>query len=745
MIRQELYKIFSGKVTIFLVASVLILNIVQLVYLENRADIWTAESYNEVWEEIYATEDGNNAAKEWIDSRMAEVSAEWDSMSFEEQYNAKYYGDDIYIRLQLLSEIQREIEYATGYNDYLAGIDEAVKRYELIAVFSEPDAYAYRELLEMKEPYEQVGEKELDPAPSAGISMASQADITDILALVLLLYLTVTVWLKEREQSMLLLIRTTKNGKVKLAVCKVAVLMFLCMCMAVSLYGSNFIVSGLMYDLGDLSRPLATVYEYRSTLWDITVGEFIIFNMFFKMFSYVFIMLLLSMICLCVHSSVAAFTGIVLVSGIGCFMYYKIPAVSVWAAFKYLNPFGVLKTEMFFEGYKGLNFFDYPLDYRHCIIVLFIVGYIVFSILIIKFFTDYIIKGKRKTIKLFKQITGIIVKLRRKGEMHTRVLLHEMHRILICHGVLVVIAIASVLIISDVSSYKVRYSNETDYCEAYYLKMLEGPVTDEKIAFIEEEEARVANPTDDMEKAQKKAIKRIKARLSYIIENDACFIYDIPHYEFTAGYRHNEDFMWAVYVMILLVLCIPSFFAPDLQNGMYRIIEVTAKGRKKIKLLRHIFGGALAVLFVIMVHLVRFIYVMCENEVKPEVMTYPVNSLMHLEAFGTDMSVGGYYLILYILWIASAIMGATLIYRLSAWIKSPAYTILAGIVVLILPMLIALYSEGLMYVSYPHSIFAGNLFMQNKGAALICILIWGLFLVLERIVTIFVKAKRSGK
>ena len=212
MIRQELYKIFSGRVTIFIVASVLILNIVQLVYLENRANLWTSEAYNEVWEEIYATENRNNVAKEWIDSRMTEVSAEWDSMSPEERYNAKYYGDDVYVRLQLLTDIQKEIEYAVGYNDYLSRIDEAVKRYELISVFSEPDAYAYRELLEMKEVYERVREKELDPAPSAGIAMASQADITDILALVILLYLTVTVWLKEREQSMLLLIRTTKNG-----------------------------------------------------------------------------------------------------------------------------------------------------------------------------------------------------------------------------------------------------------------------------------------------------------------------------------------------------------------------------------------------------------------------------------------------------------------------------------------------------------------------------------------------------
>ena len=197
--------------------------------------------------------------------------------------------------------------------------------------------------------------------------------------------------------------------------------------------------------------------------------------------------------------------------------------------------------------------------------------------------------------------------------------------------------------------------------------------------------------------------------------------------------------------MILLVLCMPGFFAPDLQNGMYRIIEVTAKGKKRLKLLRYVFGSVLAVSFVIMVHLLRCIDIMCEYGVKPEVMTYPVNSLMHLEAFGNSITVGGYYLLLYLLCTVSALFGAVLIYRLSTWIKSLVYTMLAGIVVLIFPMLIALYSDELMYVSYPHSVFAGNLFLQNKNAALISIVVWGMFFVAERILTIFVRARRKGK
>ena len=745
MIKQELYKIFVNKTAIVFLA-VLLVNVAQLVYLENKASVWDAEVYNEVWEDIGSSEGDSTKIKARIDERVAEVNVRWEAISREDQYYAKRNKESLYVERELLLSVQDEVMRAVGYNDYLASIDETVKRYELLSVFSEPDIYAYRELLKMQDLYGNLSRKELMPEPSAGIRMASQADVTDILALILILYLTVTVWLKEREQGMLLLLRTTKNGRIKLATCKLVVLVFLCFCMAFALYGSNLLVAGIMYDMGDFSRPLAAVYDYGATLWEITVGEFLLLNTLFKALSYIFIMLLLSVVCLLVKSSVAAFTGIIMVSGIGCLMYYKIPALSVWAAFKYLNPFGVLKTEMFFEGYKGLNFFEYPLDYRYCIMGLFGIGYIVFTVLIVKLFIGYIIKGKRKAPGLFKKIAEFAVKFRRKIEKHTNVLLHEMHRVLIYHGALAVIAIALGLIFVDVNSEEVKYYSEEDYCEAQYLIKLEGPVTDEKIAFIEAEYERLEKPADESERAQQKAIKRIKSRLAYLTANEgACFIYDVPHNKLTAAFNNDDDYLWAVYVMILIVLCMPGFFAPDLQSGMYRIIEVTAKGRRKLKAMRYVFGSALAVLFVVMVHLLRHIHIMHEYEVKSEVMTYPVNSLMHLEAFGSSITVGGYYLLLYLLWIVSAILGAVLIYRLSTWIKSPVYTIFAGIIVLIFPMLIAIYSDGLVYASYPHSVFAGNLFLQNKNAAVVSVVAWVLFLVAERVMAMFVRVRRSGK
>ena len=543
MIRQELYKTFGNK-TIFIFIVILLINVAQLLYIENKADIWDAGDYNDVWENITGTDGTGIKIKERIDEYVAEINAKWELLDRDDQYYAKRNKETLYVRRELLLSIQNEVEKTIGYNDYLDGIDDTVRRYEMLAVFSDTDIYAYKELLKVQSLYNSLDKKEMTPEPSAGISMASKADVTDILALILILYLTVTVWLKEREQGMLLLIRTTGNGRIKLAISKLTVLVFLCFSIAFALYGSNFIVADIMYDMGSFSRPLAAVSDYRTTLWEITVGQFLLLNVLFKSLSYIFIMLLLSVICLSVKSSVAAFSGIIMASGIGCLMYYKIPAISVWVAFKYLNPFGVLKTEVFFEGYRGLNFFEQPVDYRYCIIGLFCVGYIVFTVLAVKLFIGYIIKGKRKGLQLLKRVTGLAVKLRRKIEMHTSVLLHELHRILIYNGVLAVTAIAMILIMADLSSNELKYASEEDYYAAQYLIRLEGPVTDEKIEFIESEYKRLSTPADSSEREQQKAIRGIKARLAYLMANEgAYFIYDAPHNKLTAEAGYSEDFL----------------------------------------------------------------------------------------------------------------------------------------------------------------------------------------------------------
>jgi len=144
----------------------------------------------------------------------------------------------------------------------------------------------------------------------------------------------------------------------------------------------------------------------------------------------------------------------------------------------------------------------------------------------------------------------------------------------------------------------------------------------------------------------------------------------------------------------------------------------------------------------VFLYLSKFLQLMISHEVKTEVFEYPVNSIPHLEALGAGMSVGGYYVVIHLLRLVAAAMGMLLIYRLSRWIKSPSYTMFAGIIVLMFPLLVALYSRGLIYAAYPHSMFAGNLFMQERIAAIVGVVAWLLFFVAESVAAVVVGRRR---
>ena len=137
--------------------------------------------------------------------------------------------------------------------------------------------------------------------------------------------------------------------------------------------------------------------------------------------------------------------------------------------------------------------------------------------------------------------------------------------------------------------------------------------------------------------------------------------------------------------------------------------------------MRHIMGILLAVLISLLTNIPYFVQVMVSYEVETEVLSYPVNSLQHMSELGNVMSIGTYYIIIYVLRVIFAVLGAFLVYGLSRLLKSQAYTTLAGFMVLVVPVLAVMYDIRLEPVMRPYSMALGNMFMQDKTAAVWCV------------------------
>lgn len=744
MIRHELYKVISTKAITLLAFAVLILNVVLLWQFEKDKTSYNAEEYNAEWEAMMseAEESGWESVVLLLDDKLKAYD---DSNLTTEEWLALRKSKDYY-KKDLYTDLKNEVEFQTDYKGYLEGIDDAADRFKAISLFGNADSYAYRDIMKMQKAYSDIERIELTPAPSAGVEMAATSGITDILALVVILCVAVTVWLKEREQNMLLLLRTTCGGRVRLAVSKLTVMVLTCVLLGVGLYGGNAVAASGMYGLGDLGRPLATVYDYGHTLWEISVGEFLVLNAMFKIIAYIWVAFLISAVCCKLTSSIAAFGGIVLFGAAGCFMYYKISYQSPMVAFKFLNPFAVLKTELLFASYNGLNFFQYPVDYRVCMAVLLPVGFILFAVLAVKFFTDYIIKSVGRLKLMFGQVTAcvrkVIVGIRRRFERHTSLLCHEIYRVFICHGAIFVIVVLVAFMVSDSKPYKVKYIDLDSYCERIYLEELQGPVTQEKLDYLDAEEQRVRKLSDDYARSQRRAISRIRSRIAYIEENEGAYlIYDEPHNMLTAYYSYSSDFLHAVICMVPVALMMPCFFAPDLQSGVSKVTDVTMRGKRKLSRLRYVFGTVLAVLVAIGVHLPYFMQVFVSYEMEAEVFAYPVNSLTNLSRFGAGMSIATYYVIIYALRVLFTVLGAFLIYGLSRLLKSQAYTTLVGFIILVVPTLAVMYDYRLKPAASPYSAMFGNLFMQDKVNAVVCMAAVAVTVIVLRLAI----SLRSGK
>lgn len=720
MTGHELYKLVSVKAVLLIIVVAVSVNVFILWQTEKNSVSYTADEYIVLWDECIAEAEEYEwaAVLERLENKLETFNL--DGLKGKEKI--AFMLSDEYNKKSLYMDVHTEVEAQLGYGKYLEGIQQAAEQYKTLMFFGKTDSYAYREIQQISKLYAGIDREELEPESSKGVEMAAESGVADIIAIVILLCIAVIMWLKEREQNVMILVRTTYRGRIRLARSKLMVMVLSSIFIGLTLYGNNFIAALVMYGVGDLERPLASVYEYRQTLWEISVGEFLVLNVFFKICAYMWVALLMSAVCCRLTDSVGAFGLIFIFGAIGCLMYYKIPHLSKLVAFKYLNPFAMLKTELLFTGYIGFNFFGYPVDYRLCVAVLFPVGIVFFAVLTMIFFTDYVLKNKMSKCAIFTKLSYIVRLKMAKLEMHTSMFGHELYRLFICSGVGVVLTIFVVFVSYNSKPYKVTYSALEDYYEYMYLEMLKGPVTQEKKDYVEAEKAQLEALDDDFSKAQKRALMVIEEKIKYWEENEgAYFIYDVPHDILTAAYGNKEDIFHAVLCMIPIVLVMPCFFAPDLQNGVCKIVDVTKRGKCELPRMRYALGTGLAVFIATVAYIPYFVQVVVSYKIEPEVFSYPVNSLIALAGLGNRISIGIYYIIIYALRMLFTVFGAFLVYGISRIIKSQVYTTLAGFIVLVVPALVVLYDMRLEPVMYPYSAVLGNLFMQDSAAATVCI------------------------
>ncbi len=722
MLKNECYKIYGNVIAVIFIVFLFVFNGLQFIYLENKERSgytdYTIEAYQRLWQDLraYAEQDCGawNVTLDKIEDMSAELKAE----------KSAHYTDNYYAELNLYERVQKEIAFTVNYRDYIDNMYESAQKLSVLPMYSDKDSFAYKKLVVTPKIYEAMNNVEPRCEQSLGISMAVKDEITDIIAFAIIFYICVALWQKEKEQGLMPLLRTSYRGRNYLAGCKLMVLVGSIIIMTLILYGTNIIIAARTYGLGDLERPLASVYEFGTTHWNISVGCFLGCFLFFKMLAIILLAFLMSM-CFCmIRNALFSQAFVLFTMIISYFLYFKIDALSIFSPIKYLGLAGLMKTDNIFLGSISINFFSNPVQLRFCFFAIIVFSLIMCSVGIFALFTRYERdRRNRNTIKAFKWI-------RRYNGRHTSVFLHEAYKVLVKQKVLVLLLLLIVVQLYRSKPFEVIYYNVGEYYERFYLEQLAGPVTEEKIFFLDSEEEYLKTYQEEDRRERREAFEKVKERYAYIQENEgAYFIYEGGLKELT-GYYVSNDIMLAISVTAILSLIIPNFMAPDYQSGIHKLLFVTMHGRTKAIRIKYVLSIVLAMLVFVLIYVTDFVRYNLSYKVPWEYYSYPVNSIMHLNNWGSNINVGGYLCICAILRILAVMCITFIIHVLSERIRSLVFADMAALAVFSLPLVVTYVKQSLMVLAYPYSWLVGNMALQNgivfaigAGMVVICVII----------------------
>ena len=337
----ELRKLFSNKIFFLIISAVFIMNGYLMFRTANSAEATPAE-YRTIYAELEGLSDEEKLA--FFDERIKH------SASGLYNYNWK-----------LFYELANECYDVVNYKTYLENIDAQAESMSSISIFSDPDTFNYRSIVKTPPAYENVQDVVPVIDVSQGIVLATDNSFTDILIGFIALFSVLSIMLSDRESGMSRFLFSLKRGRGSLLLSKCRVLASVLFASVSLIYIENLLISGYIYGLGDLSRPVQSVRGFIGCNLNISVLEYLILYIIFKFAAMLVIGLILTCIAVNTKNFFSFFGVSAAVMIAEAVAYSEIQPLSIYSIFRYINIISFTKVNEIFSSYKNINFREYPI------------------------------------------------------------------------------------------------------------------------------------------------------------------------------------------------------------------------------------------------------------------------------------------------------------------------------------------------------------------------------------------------
>lgn len=596
-------------------------------------------------------------------------------------------------------EIAAEQEKVASYNDYLASIQERKEMLNGISIFAsaEENTFSSRNIEKEAADYANLQPQNISFYPSTGFTKATQNDITDILLILSVILFASALVYEEKEKKLFYVTRATKYGRLHYITAKMAALLIHCLCMSILFYLCNILFFTATCGIGNLLCAIQSYANFMESTLMISGLEY-----FFLLFiTKGVITFLIGLLVLCTAIKTKQLfmpyfiTGIILL--IQKFCYLFIPAQSALNWIKYINLFGMLQVKNLYGSYFNLNFFGYPVARRTAsltVLTVLLVIIIVITLCAFLHMKNYEVSGLRR-LRFFP------------FRPHTNLFWHEAYKTFITNKGILILLFFSLL----VGYQHFTKSYELSSGEIYYQNMmlqLEGPLTEEKELFIQEEKERYddafsqidmidsmvlegkidENTAESMktplynETAFYPSFQRILEQYNDSLLHDTPFVYETG-YALLSGILENDRTSDYILLTACMLFLFSSMFVFETQRGSWNLLSATAKGKKAV--VRN--KVSIAILTSLFLTLLPFVarWIQIARYCPMNQLSAPTASLSFFRGCGWSVAIL-VWIICMVLWEFIAFTGVTLfILFLSAKLKQQLHVLFFGVLTLLLP------------------------------------------------------------
>lgn len=609
---------------------------------------------------------------------------------------------------EALEEFLREqIEEVDSYEDYLSGIRGERERLLSSSFFADADSFSARNVEQIAIVYEKLEGTQLQAGQSYDVESVTDTSVTTYLLFAAVLLLGLRIVLAESENGLLNLIRPMKWGRFHTILAKEAAAAVILFFLLLGFYFSNYCVGVVLFGAADMDRLIQSLDGYLSCPYSITAGQYLVLFFAGQYLGFFAAMMFLFFLGVLLKNTVLSGACTALVFVVEEVILQKTDIHSVYSLVRQVNLAAGVDTASFFQNYKTMNLFAYPVSAAACTWIAMACFVLLFGGLSCRMWCAagemaFFIFRKRK------------LPVRRPREyIHTNLFGHECYKLLVMNkGALFLLCLCVVQIVSY-KDFSVNFSEIDAYYEQY-TEELEGEVTAENYQYllsIEEEwqgKAQLAEQYAEMaltgevsdsyasymqEQAEVSDVERTAYELaveqySYLIDRQEQG--KTVRYLSETNYRvlfddEAADVADAVKMIFVILFGLCTVISCEKKSQVERIIHACKNGSRRVNQRK----TAAALCYVLTAWALAFLprlFLVARITGLPH-LTWSAPSLMWFPGMPDWVPVWGAILILQLVRIGGGLIAAAVVLWLSARVEHTAITIVVSAAVLLLPAL----------------------------------------------------------